>query len=144
MHRFLAPALGRCFHRTMSSCSVNIANQKVLVNGCSSVEEFNQVLSFQPFKDWLTAFDQQQKSRQNEFDVESIHIQNIDYFGSKKIGFVKFKTQVTFKDSGKNAPGIVFMVKQSRIYRSSWRNAHQFHYLERWCSFHVDYIKIKR
>lgn len=118
MHRFVAPALGRryFYHTTsiMSFHSVNIANQKVRVNGCSSTEEFNQVMSFQPFKDWLAAFDQQQKTRENEMIVETIQIQNIDYFGSKKVGFVKFKTQATFKDSGKNVPGIVFMVTKKK------------------------------
>jgi hypothetical protein len=142
MHRFLVPAFRRYFyHTTAMPYSVNIANQQVRVTGCSSDEEFNQVLSFQPFKDWLAAFDQQQKTRQNELNVESIQIQNIDYFGSNKIGFCKFKTQATFKDSGKSVPGIVFMVNmvERKLLYSSL-----IQYIERWCSFHVDHIKIQR
>ena len=70
-------------------------------------------MAFQPFKDWLQAFEEQQKQRKDEFDINSIDIQNIDYFGSKKVGFVKFKADVSFKDAGKKAPGIVFMVRPS-------------------------------
>lgn len=90
--------------------TVTIANQDIVVKGCSDTDEFNQVMAFQPFKDWLQAFEEQQKQRKNEFDINSINIQNIDYFGSKKVGFVKFKADVSFKETGKNAPGIVFMV----------------------------------
>ncbi|CAO3639833.1 unnamed protein product [Mucor fragilis] len=36
-------------------------------------------------------------------------VMNIDYFGYKKVSFVKFKADVSFKDTGKKAPGIVFM-----------------------------------
>ncbi|KAI8371164.1 hydrolase, NUDIX family protein [Choanephora cucurbitarum] len=89
--------------------TVSIANQSVVVKGCSNADEFNNILSFQPFKDWLSAFNKQQLERQNEFDVQSIEIQGIDYFGSGKIGFIKFKANVTFKETGKSAPGIVFM-----------------------------------
>ncbi|KAK4516879.1 uncharacterized protein ATC70_000206 [Mucor velutinosus] len=89
--------------------TVTIANQDITVKGCSTTDEFNQVMAFQPFKDWLQAFEEQQKQRKNEFDINSIDIQSIDYFGSKKVGFVKFKADVSFRDTGKNAPGIVFM-----------------------------------
>lgn len=102
--------------RTMSSSTVTIAHQKVPVKGCSSSEELDKVLSFQPFQDWLHAFNKQQASRQEEMSVNAINIQNIDYFGSSKIGFVKFKADVTFKGTGKNAPGIVFMVKYSSFH----------------------------
>lgn len=104
MHRFLAPLT-----RSMST-AVKIANQKVPIQGCSSTEELSKVLEFTPFKEWLQSFEKQQQDREHEMNVDSIDIQNIDYFGSKKIGFVKFKANVTFKDTGKNAPGIVFMV----------------------------------
>lgn len=42
-------------------------------------------------------------------NMDAIHVQSIDYFGTNKIGFVKFKTDVSFKETGKKAPGIVFM-----------------------------------
>lgn len=90
--------------------TVTIANQEIVVRGCSDTNEFNQVAEFPPFKDWLHAFEEQQKQRKNEFDIDSIDVQGIDYFGSKKVGFIKFKANVSFKESGKSAPGIVFMV----------------------------------
>lgn len=91
--------------------SVNIALQKVPLTGSFAASELAKVLAFQPFKDWLQAFSEQQEARHNEMDVNSIDVQSIDYFGSQKIGFVKFKANVTFKETGKNAPGIVFMVR---------------------------------
>ncbi|EIE81380.1 hypothetical protein RO3G_06085 [Rhizopus delemar RA 99-880] len=90
--------------------TVHIANQSVPICSLYSQEEVNKSLSFQPFKDWLVAFNKQEESRQNEFDIKSIDIQSIDYFGDK-IGFVKFKANVQYKETGKSAPGIVFMAK---------------------------------
>jgi ADP-sugar diphosphatase len=109
MRLFPFKSLIRYYTTTMSS-TVTIASQKVPIKGCSTTDELNKVLAFQPFQEWLHAFNEQQESRQHEMNVNSIDIQNVDYFGSQKIGFVKFKADVTFKDTGKNAPGIVFMV----------------------------------
>ncbi|CEP17950.1 hypothetical protein [Parasitella parasitica] len=50
---------------------------------------------FQPFKDWLQAFEKQQE---DELDINSINIQNIDYFG-----FIEFKADVSFKDTDQKA-----------------------------------------
>jgi ADP-sugar diphosphatase len=90
--------------------TIYIANQTVPVCSAYSKHEINDVLAFQPFKDWLIAFNKQQESRQNEFDFKSVDIQSIDRFGDK-IGFIKFKANVQYKKTGKSAPGIVFMVK---------------------------------
>lgn len=99
---------------------VNIALQKVPLTGSFAASELAKVLSFQPFQDWAHVFSEQQKARQNEMNVDSIDVQSIDYFGSEKIGFVKFKANVVFKETGKSAPGIVFMV--SFIYIYTYRN----------------------
>ncbi|KAG2231002.1 hypothetical protein BDF21DRAFT_424164 [Thamnidium elegans] len=88
---------------------VNIALQKVPLKGSFAASELAKVVSFQPFQDWVQVFSEQQKTRQNEMNVDSIDVQSIDYFGSEKIGFVKFKANVAFKETGKSAPGIVFM-----------------------------------
>ncbi|KAI8979373.1 hypothetical protein BDF20DRAFT_869154 [Mycotypha africana] len=89
--------------------AVTIAKQKVIVNGCTNDDEFNKVMSFEPFKDWLSAFNKQQEEREEELKLESIDIQNIDYFKSDKIGFIKFKTNAVYNETGKSVPGIVFM-----------------------------------
>lgn len=89
--------------------TIHIANQSVPIHSLYSREEVSKTLSFQPFKDWLVTFNKQEELRQNEFDIKSIDIQNIDYFGNN-IGFIKLKANVQFKETGKSAPGIVFMV----------------------------------
>lgn len=97
-------------HRTLRMThTVTIANQQVPLTG-SSPDILDKVMAFQPFQEWVQRFDKSQKERDNEMDVKSIEIQNTDIFGSGKLGFVKFKADVRFKDTGKNAPGIVFMV----------------------------------
>lgn len=88
--------------------TIHIANQSVPIHSLYSREEVSKTLSFQPFKDWLVTFNKQEELRQNEFDIKSIDIQNIDYFGNN-IGFIKLKANVQFKETGKSAPGIVFM-----------------------------------
>jgi ADP-sugar diphosphatase len=93
--------------------SITIGNQSVPVKGCSE-NEFSKVAEFQPFKDWIKAFNKQQAAFHDEMDVNSIEIQSIDYFKSEKIGFVKLKSEVVFKETGKSAPGIVFMVNLTR------------------------------
>ncbi|KAI7858093.1 hypothetical protein BDC45DRAFT_434855 [Circinella umbellata] len=69
----------------------------------------DQVLEFGPFKDWVSRLDKAQREKKNEMDIHSIEIQNTDLFGSGKLGFVKLKADVRFKENGKSAPGIVFM-----------------------------------
>lgn len=81
----------------------------------SSPDILDKVLAFQPFQEWVQRFDRSQKERDNEMDIKSIEIQNTDVFGSGKLGFVKFKADVRFKDTGKSAPGIVFMVREGEI-----------------------------
>lgn len=103
------------FHRTLRMThTVTIANQRIPLMG-SSPDILDKVLAFQPFQEWVQRFDRSQKERDNEMDIKSIEIQNTDVFGSGKLGFVKFKADVRFKDTGKSAPGIVFMVREGEI-----------------------------
>lgn len=90
------------------SRSVTIANQNVPLIA-SRPEMLDKVLEFQPFREWVERFDRAQRERQSEMDIVSIEVQNIDMFGSGKVGFVKFKADVRFKETGQKAPGIVFM-----------------------------------
>ncbi|ORZ01410.1 hypothetical protein BCR43DRAFT_512290 [Syncephalastrum racemosum] len=84
---------------------VRIGQQQVPVSG----ENSDKVVEFGPFKEWVARLDKAQRDRQEEFDVSKIAIQNTDVFGSGKLGFVKLKADVTFRETGKNVPGIVFM-----------------------------------
>lgn len=53
------------------------------------------------FTDWVASMDEQ------KFVVKGVHLQSVDMFGPK-VGFIKFKADVTDKN-GKFVPGIVFM-----------------------------------
>ncbi|KAI7874751.1 putative NUDIX family hydrolase [Lichtheimia hyalospora FSU 10163] len=88
--------------------TVNIGQQQVQLTGATP-DIVDKVVAFQPFQDWVKRLDKEQRDRQNEMDITSIEIQSTDVFSSDKLGFVKFKANVKFKDTGKSAPGITFM-----------------------------------
>jgi len=67
------------------------------------------VIGFQPFREWLQAFSDEQTKRQGEVIVKELKIQSLDIFGSGKIGFLKFKADVELVETGKKLPGIVFL-----------------------------------
>ncbi|KAF7731625.1 hypothetical protein EC973_008794 [Apophysomyces ossiformis] len=90
------------------SVFVNIAKQKVPLKGFP-VQALENFIQWEPFKDWVQQFDREQKERENEMDISCIDVQSLDYFGSEKIGFAKFKADVKYRQTNKNAPGIVFM-----------------------------------
>lgn len=56
-------------------------------------------------------FIQWSKRIDSELDVRSIDVQSVDYFGSGRVGFIKFKSLVYKKSmpEGRHIPGIVFM-----------------------------------
>lgn len=89
--------------------TVNIGQQKVHLTGATP-DIVDKVVAFQPFQDWVNRLDKEQRDRNDEMDISSIEIQSTDVFSSDKLGFVKFKANVKFKDTGKSAPGITFMV----------------------------------
>jgi ADP-sugar diphosphatase len=92
---------------------ISIGQQKVpVVSDQVSEETITQVMAFKPFQEWAQALDKEQGKE--EMQINSILIQGVDLFGSNKIGFVKFKAQVKFAATGKNAPGIVFLVSSLR------------------------------
>lgn len=90
-----------------------IGQQKVPVDSDQvSQETLTHVLAFTPFQDWAQALNKEQGQGKEEMQIDRIHIQGVDLFGSNKIGFVKFKVEAKFKATGKNAPGIVFLVSR--------------------------------
>ncbi|KAI8369640.1 uncharacterized protein BYT42DRAFT_617640 [Radiomyces spectabilis] len=90
------------------SHTVIIGDQHVPLKGASS-DTLDKVLQFQPFKDWVQQFDKEQQKWKNEMKISSIEVQSTDVFSSEKLGFVKLKADVKFKDTDSSAPGIVFM-----------------------------------
>jgi hypothetical protein len=75
-----------------------------------------QLLSFPAFKTWSnTLLDslKQQESKDHTFHkspyrLRRIDVQSVDFFGGERIGFVKFKAEVS-NDDGEKVPGSVFL-----------------------------------
>ncbi|EFE38483.1 hypothetical protein TRV_06852 [Trichophyton verrucosum HKI 0517] len=75
-----------------------------------------QLLSFPAFKIWLSTLRHslsRQSNASHEFHVKpyalrGITVQAVDYFGAKKLGFIKFKADVS-TDDGDRLPGSVFL-----------------------------------
>ena len=91
-----------CFLRTMSA-SVKIHGVDVPVTASCQCQ-LQDILKNPNFTNWVNSID-------DGLLVKSIDIQNVDYFGNGRIGFIKFKSLV-YKASnpeGRHVPGIVFM-----------------------------------
>jgi hypothetical protein len=75
-----------------------------------------QLLSFPAFKTWSETLQhslKQQESKNHTFHeapykLRSINIQSVDFFGGERIGFIKFKAEVS-NDDGEKFPGSVFL-----------------------------------
>lgn len=75
-----------------------------------------QLLSFPAFRIWLSTLQHSlslQRYPSHEFNkspyiLRRIDIQAVDYFGGKRLGFIKFKADVS-NDSGESLPGSVFL-----------------------------------
>lgn len=75
-----------------------------------------QLLSFRPFKTWLSTLektfalqsDSSHTFHDSPYTLRSITVQAVDFFGGKRIGFLKFKADVINQD-GESIPGALFM-----------------------------------
>ncbi|CAD0099329.1 unnamed protein product, partial [Aureobasidium mustum] len=75
-----------------------------------------QLLSFPAFKNWSETLQhslKQQESKTHTFHqapykLRRIDIQSVDFFGGERIGFIKFKAEVS-NDNGEKFPGSVFL-----------------------------------
>ncbi|KAL8948439.1 MAG: hypothetical protein Q9222_005373 [Ikaeria aurantiellina] len=76
----------------------------------------DQLLSFPAFKTWISTLQyslsiQQEKSHTfytAPYKLRKIDIQSVDFFGGKRLGFVKLKAEVS-NDDGEKLPGSVFL-----------------------------------
>lgn len=76
----------------------------------------DQILSFRAFNDWASTLKKSletQKSPDHTFHstpykLRKIDIQSVDFFGGSRIGFIKFKADVS-NDEGEKLPGAVFL-----------------------------------
>lgn len=80
---------------------VNINGNDVKISFSDYSINVDEVINCKKFNDWIENIDP-------DFDIKEIDIQSVDKFGSK-IGFIKLKSIVRSKITGKNIPGIVFL-----------------------------------
>ncbi|KAK9721869.1 hypothetical protein K7432_003098 [Basidiobolus ranarum] len=102
----LLGVLDRCFYHTRMSETVQLLSKKIPLIVHSEKVNLEEVQKFKPFIDWCKKFNQQ--SNQEEVEVSSVEIQDVDYF-KDRLGFVKMKVNVKLKATGKNIPGIVLL-----------------------------------
>ena len=75
-----------------------------------------QLLSFPAFKTWISTLQHSLSTQQKKshtfhsapYKLRNIEIQSVDYFGGKRIGFIKLKAEVS-NDKGEKLPGSVFV-----------------------------------
>lgn len=100
---------------TMSSFILPKSDPEVLVSLTSDLSQ-DQLLSFPAFKTWISTLQhslstQKQKSHtfhSTPYKLRKIDIQTVDFFGGKRIGFIKLKAEVA-NDNGEKLPGSVFL-----------------------------------
>ena len=98
-------------------CTFNLPNTKeeVPVRLTSDLSQ-EQLLSFPAFKNWISTLQHSLSTQQNQshafhsapYKLRSIEIQSVDFFGGKRIGFIKLKAEVS-NDKGEKLPGSVFV-----------------------------------
>ena len=75
-----------------------------------------ELLSFPAFKTWISTLQHSLATQQNRshtfhsapYKLRNIEIQSVDFFGGKRIGFIKLKAEVS-NDKGEKLPGSVFV-----------------------------------
>jgi predicted MFS family arabinose efflux permease/8-oxo-dGTP pyrophosphatase MutT (NUDIX family) len=83
--------------KTMNQASINA----IAVTAEAGID-IALVTATKQYQDWLASMDG------SKYVVKSVHIQSVDMFGKTKVGFIKFKAEVT-DTNGKPVAGIVFM-----------------------------------
>ncbi|CAN6600026.1 hypothetical protein TRVA0_001S08240 [Trichomonascus vanleenenianus] len=67
-----------------------------------------QLEKFGPFQRWKTRMERSLREQKDVFELSKIQIQNADFFGNNRLGFLKFKAHVTHTN-GKHVPGVVVL-----------------------------------
>lgn len=99
--KFFSKSVFQIVRRMSSTISIRGVSVPVTASCACNVED---VIKNPNFTYWFNKIDE-------GLSVRSIDIQNVDFFGNGKIGFIKFKSLV-YKASnpeGRHIPGIVFM-----------------------------------
>lgn len=99
----------------MSTFTLPESKPEVPINLTSDLDK-DQLLSFPAFKTWINTLQHSldiQKNKAHTFHaapykLRKIDIQAVDYFGSKRLGFIKLKAEIS-NDNGEKLPGSVFL-----------------------------------
>lgn len=99
----------------MSTFALPATSPKVRVHLPEDLQE-DQLLSFPAFKNWLSTLQHSLSLQKNQahtfnsapYKLRSINIQAVDFFGGRRLGFVKLKAEVS-NDNGESLPGSVFL-----------------------------------
>ena len=104
------------YQRIMSTFTLPNSNPPIPIHLTSDITS-DQLLAFPAFKTWIGTLQHSlglQRTRPDHpfhgdpYRLQNIAIQAVDYFGSKKIGFIKLKAEVK-NESGESLPGSVFL-----------------------------------
>ncbi len=112
-----------CKSSRAAMSTFNLPNSKpeVPIHLTSDLSQ-EQLLSFPAFKTWISTLQHSLSTQQNKshtfhsapYKLRNIQIQSVDFFGGKRVGFIKLKAEVS-NDKGEKLPGSVFV----RIFRVS-------------------------
>ena len=99
----------------MSTFTLPESKPEVPINLTSDLDK-DQLLSFPAFKTWINTLQHSldiQKNKSHTFHaapykLRKIDIQAVDYFGGKRLGFIKLKAEIS-NDNGEKLPGSVFL-----------------------------------
>lgn len=107
--------IGAVGRSTMSTFVLPHSEPEVPVNLTPNLSQ-EQLLSFPAFKNWIKTLQHSLATQKNQshtfyaspYRLRKIDIQSVDYFGDKRLGFVKLQAEVSNND-GEKLPGSVFL-----------------------------------
>jgi hypothetical protein len=93
-----------------------LPNTKVIVTLSPDITQ-EQLLGFPAFKNWISSLghsislqdsDKHHAFSASPYKLQRINVQAVDWFGGKKLGFVKLTADIV-NDNGDTLPGSVFL-----------------------------------
>lgn len=107
--------IGAIKRSTMSTFVLPHSEPEVPANLTPNLSQ-EQLLSFPAFKNWIQTLQHSLSTQKNQshafhaspYRLRKIDIQSVDYFGGKRLGFVKLQAEVS-NDHGEKLPGSVFL-----------------------------------
>ena len=99
----------------MATFTLPDSEPKVPVHLPSTLAE-EQLLSFPAFNTWISTLQHSLSTQQESshpfnlapYKLRRIDVQSVDFFGGKRLGFVKLKADIS-NDNGEKLPGSVFL-----------------------------------